>query len=263
MHLFFKNEIDRISRYAKETKRILPFFTNLGVLSKEQIYQFGICMDAFKSSETAENQVYAAISTLEEKGILARFTAENGDDLYCLSQYTLNGMNKESIRKSKSYFLISVGNINFSAGMEIDKKTADNFYSNNRVLIQYLLMQKKLLAKSQYEKVIESIKWSKDRYQILFFEDGTFYPACLMDSVDTDVSAEYIITSRLGAEKGGKEFCASKKVIIVDDGSGFASIKDQCCQPENEPAPGLPSDGQKPVDTVESLDPPSVGETSG
>ena len=157
-------------------------------------------MDAFKSSETAENQVYAAISTLEEKGILARFTAENGDDLYCLSQYTLNGMNKESIRKSKSYFLISVGNINFSAGMEIDKKTADNFYSNNRVLIQYLLMQKKLLAKSQYEKVIESIKWSKDRYQILFFEDGTFYPACLMDSVDTDVSAEYIITSRLGAE---------------------------------------------------------------
>lgn len=258
----FKNEIDRISRYAKETKRILPFFTNLGVLSKEQIYQFGICMDAFKSSETAENQVYAAISTLEEKGILARFTAENGDDLYCLSQYTLNGMNKESIRKSKSYFLISVGNINFSAGMEIEKKTADNFYSNNRVLIQYLLMQKKLLAKSQYEKVIESIKWSKDRYQILFFEDGTFYPACLMDSVDTDVSAEYIITSRLGAEKGGKEFCASKKVIIVDDGSGFASIKDQCCRPENEPAPGLPSDGQKPVDTVESLDPPSVGETS-
>ena len=48
-------------------------FTNLGVLSKLQIYMMGCCMDCFDGGEDAKDRVYSAVDMLVTKGYLAEF----------------------------------------------------------------------------------------------------------------------------------------------------------------------------------------------
>lgn len=73
----FKNDIIKLSKSFKNVRDILPLFTNLGVLSREQIYKISICVDFCDESDFERANVDASINELARKGLLASFKYED------------------------------------------------------------------------------------------------------------------------------------------------------------------------------------------
>ena len=71
----FRKEVERLRRSYPEVSVILPIFTNLGVMSKMQIFGMGVAMDCFLDDD-AEERVGLAVDMLADKGYLAEFEAD-------------------------------------------------------------------------------------------------------------------------------------------------------------------------------------------
>ena len=208
----FKKEIDKMARYYTEVRSILPLFTNLGVLSKIQIYMMGICMDCFNDVADKKGRVYAAVDFLTEKGYLAKFMVDAETELYCLSAYGCGCMQKESIKQARNIFDISIGNVKLSANTEIQSAEALLFHRCNDVLVAYLWNQHRCLPKAEYGKIKESVKWCDNHYQVVFYNEGIICTAYLglllndktesnaMEIDATGIDAKYIIISRSNAD---------------------------------------------------------------
>lgn len=224
----FRKEIDKLSRYYPEIRAILPMFTNLGVLSKLQIYMMGFCMDCFDRGEDAKDRVYSAVDMLVTKGYLAEFKGNEDTTLYCLSTYSCGCLNKESIKQSQNFFNISIGNVKLSANREVHIGDSLRFYLTNNTLLLYLWRQRENLSAPEYAKIKKSIKWCDDHYQVAFYDEGTIQTAYLglliraddnLDAAEldaSDIEAKYIIISKENADGTITFNSTCKKVIVVE-----------------------------------------------
>lgn len=224
----FKKEIDKMARYFAEVRSILPLFTNLGVLSKFQIYMMGICMDCFNDVADKKGRVYAAVDFLTEKGYLAKFMVDTETELYCLSAYGCGCMQKESIKQARNIFDISIGNVKLSANTGIQSAEALLFHRCNDVLMAYLWNQRRCLPKAEYGKIKESVKWCDNHYQVVFYNEGIICTAYLglllndkaesnaMEIDATNIDAKYIIISRSNADHAFIFNDVCEKVLVAD-----------------------------------------------
>ncbi len=219
----FRNEIEKLGRNHPEVKVILPLFTNMGVLSKSQIYMTGFCMDCFDKDEDVKERVYSAVDLLVTKGYLAEFMDNEETTLFCLSAYSCGCLHKESIKKSRKIFDISIGNVKYSANKEVPIGDSLRFYFTNNILLLYLLSQRENLSAPEYAKIKESIKWCGDYYRVACYDEGTLQIAYLGllihadDHLDAgDIKEKYIIITKEDA--GGPIFFNSicEKVIVVE-----------------------------------------------
>ncbi len=180
----FKKELAKIAKIHKETKFILPLMTNLGVLSKKQIYMFGECMNCIEHSDRDKEKVYEAIEYLVRKGYLACFSYEVGEDkeVYCLSAYCYDCLKKDSISsKMSKFWCLSFGEVEIKTEAEIDKNIVNIFIRNNDRLVEYLYGVKGILEEKEYRKIVSSIKWKEYYYRIDVIKDGETINCCLYD----------------------------------------------------------------------------------
>lgn len=262
----FKKEIDKLSRYYPEIRTILPLFTNLGVMDKFQIFSMSVLMNCSDGGDGAKERFYAAVDMLVQKGYLAEFTAQD-KILYCLPYYVSACMQKESIKKSRNVFEVSVGNVTLSANTEISIAEALMFHLCNDTLFLYLWAQKDILPAPRYAKIKESIKWCDDHYKIALYDDSTLqtaYLGCLirdddnLESPELDaisVDAKYIIISKVNADNRiiFNDNCA--KVIVVNCGKiYFCDPKRNLLEQieENEPVDDTDTIEDMPVNPIKT-----------
>ena len=215
----FRNEIERIARHTREVRTILPLFTNLGVLSKEQVFAFGVCTDCFSGDDNSQKRVYAAIDTLAEKGYLARIAADPENELYCLSGYCCGCMQKESVKYLQGLWNLSVGSVKIFADTEIDRNQAVLSFTSNSMLLNCLFAQKQYLDEEEYERVKKSIKWHDNHYNVAVYDEGVPYTAYLWQpSADaTDLDAKYIIVLKDLVDLIHEYNPACERVFVVAD----------------------------------------------
>lgn len=184
----FKKEISKIARTNKEVRNILPLMTNLGVLNKEQIYLFGICMDVFQESDRDREKVEASIDVLIGKGYLACFEygrEGSAEEVFCLSPYCYGCLKKDSISvQMKGFWGLSFGNVKVVSSNEIDKSIVEKFLSNNNKMLEYLYAAKSIVEPEEYEIIKQSLRWKKDHYRVAVVKDGEIIYCRLYDPKD-------------------------------------------------------------------------------
>ncbi len=184
----FKKEIVKIAKNNKEVRDILPLMTNLGVLTKEQIYLFGICMDCFEESDRDREKVDAAVEALANKGYLVCFDFGDGGtskEVYCLSTYCYGCLKKDSISvQMRGFWSLSFGDVKVDSSTDIEKSVVDKFIRNNGRLAEYLYAVKGLVEPDEYQTVKQSIKWKKNYYRIAVFKDCVATNCQLYDPED-------------------------------------------------------------------------------
>lgn len=273
----FKKEIDKLSRSRPEVRAILPLFTNLGVLDGYQIYVMIALMNGFDGKGESEARICAAVDMLVEKGYLAEFTVDQ-TTLYCLPKYVSACMQKESIKKAKDIFELSVGKVTFSANTEVSVADAFRFYSCNETLTQYLHAQHATLPAPRYAKIKESIRWCDGFYKVAFYDGDTLCTAhlCSLPYLDgktdgaeldaSDIESKYIIISEETAEhtivfnpvcekvlvaSGGKTYFCDPKMNLVEQIEKDAS-SDADAQEDIPVTPGKPE--VPPVENTDAED---------
>lgn len=224
----FKKEMDKLARYHPEIRTILPLFTNLGVMSKLQIYMMGSCMDCFAGSDEEKDRVYLAVDALVSKGYLAEFMGNEDMALYCLSAYCCSCMQKESIKQSRKFFGLSIGNVKFSASTEVHIVDSLRFYLTNNLLLMYLWGQRENLSSEKYAKIKESVKWCEDHYQVVLYDGDNLRPAYLgvlirtednFDAAELDatrIQEKYVIISKENANDTIVFNSNCEKVLVVE-----------------------------------------------
>lgn len=195
----FKKEIIKLSKVVKEVRPILPLLTNLGILSREQIYLFGICMDCFEESDSDREKVNAAIDSLKNKGYLACFeydTQEGRTELFCLSSYCYNCLKKDSISvQMHGFWGLSFGDTKIASSAEIDKNIAEKFFKNNEKLAEYLYGAKDSVEQEDYQRIQASLKWTGDYYRVAVAKGGEITNCYLLESenVPGDITEDGIL----------------------------------------------------------------------
>lgn len=222
----FRKDLYKLAGNYPEVREILPIFSNLGILSKRQVYRMGVCLDCFSGSKSVADHVSAAIDMLTQKGYLARFIDEQGVELHCLSSYCYSCMCKESIRTDRRLFSVSVGHVKQMAETEVDAEDAFRFYLCNNLLINYLQVQKNTLSTENYETIKKQIEWLQDHYQIGFYEEGTLQTAYLglVDHHDgkfdaRGIHAKYIVLPKLAIGDDSNSVIINadcEKILLVD-----------------------------------------------
>lgn len=182
----FKKEIIKIAKNYKEARAILPLLTNLGILTKEQIYLIGICMNCFEESDRDREKVDSAVEALANKGYLACFEFNDADSLkevYCLSAYCHGCLKKDSISvKMRSFWTLSFGDVKVVTSSDMEKSVIEKFIRNNDRLAEYLYAVKGLVDPDDYQTIKQSIRWKEDYYRIAVVKDGETTNCYLYDS---------------------------------------------------------------------------------
>ena len=221
----FKNEIVKLGKINKEVRDILPLMTNLGVLTKEQIYLIGICMDCFEESDRDREKVDSAIEVLANKGYLARFDYDKDGmekEAFCLSTYCYGCLLKNTIYTSgqmRGFWTLSFGDVQIHTSSDIEKSVVDKFIRNNDKLAEYLYAVKGLVEPDEYKKILQSIKWKKDYYRIAVVKDGETTNCCLYDPEGflEEVKEDGVLA--IGCEIADTFTGENKKIFIYDNQS--------------------------------------------
>lgn len=183
----FKKELQTTAKICKDSLSILPLFTNLGVLTINQIYSFGVCMDVFTYTEEQKNFVAQSVEYLAQKGYLAKYPLFiNGEnqEVYCLSHYCCSCMMMESISSLKNFWHISIGKHWISGEEKMNVSKLLDTYVDNVFLLDYLRHTYKILERQDMRCVCSSIKWRSNHYQASVFWDNTLFQCSLISSVD-------------------------------------------------------------------------------
>lgn len=193
----FRNDVMKLSKANKKIRFLFPLLTNLGVLSKEQAYISGICMDVFEESDKDRNEVYNGIDLLVNKGYLAcvAYGEQSVERAYYLSGYSYECQRKESIRKMRGFWGVSFGEYRFTFDEGVEKDTLTKALANNDALLQYFYAMRELLSKADFAEVQQSIRWTVNHYQVAVLFDGGKYISYLadIDSNLAEISAENIL----------------------------------------------------------------------
>ncbi len=186
----FKKEIINMSKTAHDVRVILPLMTNLGVLTKEQVYLFGVCMDCFNEDDKSKGSLENALDVLALKGFVAYYEYSEGDSTiraYCLSGYCYGSMHKDSVASQmRGFWKISYGSYKFIGETRTNKKAVMNAVNCNSGLLKYFYASKIQLSEAEYQIVKASIKWHEDHYQIAVFYDRKQY-SCYVINNSTEI----------------------------------------------------------------------------
>lgn len=232
----FKKEIIKIEKYSKEVRDVLPLMTNLGVLTKKQIYLIGICMDCFEESDRGREKVDAAVEALANKGYLACFKYDDGGsmkEVYCLSTYCYGCLKKDSISvQMRGFWSLSFGNVKVITSSDIEKSVIEKFVRNNDRLAEYLYTIKELVEPDDYQTIKQSIKWKEGYYRIAVVKDGEttnchlYDPENIPDGIEEDgilVLGEDTEIDPAFADGDKKLFiCHNQSVTLFGEESGSA-----------------------------------------
>lgn len=179
----FKKEIVKLTKINKEIRVVLPLLTNLGILTKEQFYLFGVCMDCFEESDKSKNSIDSAIEALVSRGYLSCFEIQLDGQMttaYCLSAYCNNCMYKDSIVRMKGFWGISFGDYKFVYDSEAKRSDVEEAVEANKLLLRYVYAMKDSMDKEEYQTLKQSIKWKNGHYQISVIIEGEVFNSYLI-----------------------------------------------------------------------------------
>ncbi len=179
----FKKEIVKLTKINKGIRVVLPLLTNLGILTKEQIYLFGVCMDCFEESDKSKNSIDSAIEALVSRGYLSCFEIQLDGQMttaYCLSAYCSNCMYKDSIVRMKGFWGISFGDYKFVYDSEAKRSDVEEAVEANKLLLRYVYAMKDSMDKEEYQTIKHSIKWKNGHYQISVIIEGKVFNSYLI-----------------------------------------------------------------------------------
>lgn len=219
----FKKEIEKIAKINKEVKVVLPLMTNLGVLTKEQIYLIGICMGCVEESDRDREKIYAAVEALANKGYLACFEYDEVDpvkEAYCLSIYCHGCLKKDSISvQMRRFWSLSFGDAKVVTSSDMKKDVIEKFIRNNDRLGEYLYAVKDLVEPDEYQRIKSSIKWIGDYYRIAVVKDGETTVCRLYDpeNIPDEVKEDGILVVGDDAEISSSFIDGDKKIFVYNN----------------------------------------------
>lgn len=188
----FRKEVVKLSKINEEIRVVLPLLTNLGVLTKEQFFLFGVCMDCFDESDKSKNAIDNAVEALISKGFIAALECRLGNEgtvAYCLSTYCNSCLHKESIASQmKGFWGLSFGCYKLVCDLEVARSVIESALKSNVLLLEYVYAMKDLLGKDDYRTVKQSIKWKTDHYQIAVIYAGEVVNSYLVNP-QTDIES--------------------------------------------------------------------------
>ena len=180
----FKKDIIRLAGTHRYVKFILPMLTNLGVMTAEQIYKVGICLEFFEEDSKEKFNVENAIDALCSKGYLARFEYDENNDTvkaFCLSSYCYLSMMKDTIAQLKGFWGTNYGAFKVYVKDTVEKKVVQDTVNANRLLVQYLYNEKNVCDEEQYHRIKESIHWDGSYYRVVLYYENVEYSAILFN----------------------------------------------------------------------------------
>jgi hypothetical protein len=213
----FKKEIISFSKQFNDVLTILPLFTNLGLLKRKQIFEFGIRLGFYNDEEPKSNQVNAAIDYLCSKGMLAQYQYE-GNEIFGLSSYCHDSMRKKEI-DSMHLWPLSSGDRTISCGKEIKQSVVERAINANTALLQYLTITSSQMEETEYTAVKRSIKWIGECYAVDYFFAGEQIP-CLLNFIPSDrfdLPNNSLILSADHADEASIYSMHSNKIFIISD----------------------------------------------
>lgn len=221
----FKKEIVKIVKNNKEVRDVLPLMTNLGILTKDQIYLIGICMDCFEESDRDREKVDAAVEALANKGYLACFEYNEVDstrEAYCLSTYCHGCLKKDSISvQMRGFWSLSFGDAKVVTSSDMKKDVIEKFIRNNDRLGEYLYAVKGLVEPDEYQKIKQSIRWQENYYRIAVIKDGETTVCHLYDpeNIPDEVKEEGILVVGNDTKISSSFIDGDKKIFVYDNQS--------------------------------------------
>ena len=186
----FRKEIIKIGRINPELKIVLPLLTNVGVLTKEQAFLFGVCMDCFDETDKNRNSVEISIDALTQKGYLACYKYETEgreEEAYCLSNYCYSCIRKDSISvQMKGFWALSFGKYKFIGDDNMQPNNLIGAIKKNSELLRYLYSAKDALDDNEYQIVKQSIRFENDHYYVAVIDRGET-KRCILLSEEAEI----------------------------------------------------------------------------
>lgn len=221
----FRKDIVKMARINRKVRTVLPLFTNLGVLTREQCFLFGVCMNCFDETDQSREHVSSAIESLVTKGYLARFKYEDtGENVYayCLSNYCSSCMEKASIAtQMKDFWLLSFGNYKLHTDNNMERAVIVNAVSANEQLLKYVYTVKDILTEKEFRTVKSSIIWKENFYQVTVFYEDIPYCCRLVNRLESadNIQAENILVCDeiFSAESFHNKYC--ENVFVLSKGN--------------------------------------------
>lgn len=190
----FRKEIVKIGKIKPEIRIVLPLLTNVGAVTKEQAYLFGVCMDCFKETDKSRNAVEISIDTLAQKGYLACYRYEvegHEEEAFCLSSYCYNCLRKDTVAVlMRDYWGFSFGKHKLIGEEKIQKEHIINTIDKNDELLRYLYSVRVELNESEYAAVIRSICFKDNHYHVAVIYQGMEQNCILLSNIAEIIDIE-------------------------------------------------------------------------
>lgn len=179
---------DMIKKYPEEARIFFPLLTNLGVVTAEQIFAFGVVMDCFEDTDAIRDKVRHSLDKLaREKGVLAAFTVPSSEETaYCLTPYSHGCLQKDAIRSDKKLFYLSFGKHEVISNGTISRSVLEHELKNNALLLEHLQKERERLATIDFKKVQSSIRYVDGAYHVNTFRGSQMLPCVLNESVPAE-----------------------------------------------------------------------------
>ena len=249
----FKNEIGRLVKLHSEIPMILAILTNMGIMTKQHIHD---CLEYIEEEEVNGLELSLSVDALVSKGLLGEFEVEQGNKptkIYCLSQYSLLSMFKDSLSKNKKLWGVSFGKVKVSTKGDLKQEIAKRFLNNNDALMSYLGSAHKMFSTKQFELIMNSIKWEGDHYSVAtIFNDQIITCYLYTSGIDVNCITENDILVNTNFEESTFENTdPSKKIYICKDGYITLSCKQSRTKEADEVSTGrcVSSDEVTPIVT--------------
>ena len=172
---------DMIKKYPEEARMIFPLLTNLGVVTDEQIFAFGVVMDCFEDTGAIRDKVRHSLDKLaREKGVLAAFAVPGSEKTaYCLTPYSHGCLQKDAIRSDRKLFYLSFGKHEVISDGTISRSVLEHELKNNALLLEHLQKERERLGVFEFKKVQSSIRYADGMYHVNTFQGSQMLPCVL------------------------------------------------------------------------------------
>ena len=199
----FRKEILKIGKINPEIRIVLPLLTNVGVLTKEQAFLFGVCMDMLDETDKSRHAIEISIDVLTRKGYLACYKTKGYEEaLYCLSNYCYSCLRKDSVSvQMKGYWALSFGKYKFIGDDDMRSSNLTEAIKKNSELLQYLYSVKNTLEEDKIQVVMQSICFEDEHYYVVVIDQGEA-KKCILLSDEAELintsDAEVLLLSETG-----------------------------------------------------------------
>ncbi len=230
----FKKEIPRLAKVHRPVRTIFPMLTNLGVLTKEQMYLFSIYMNCCEKTQQDKDDIEKTLDVLSNKGYISCCEYE-GETVYFLSSYSATCLKKETIISMNRFWQISFGEFNFCYDGGIPQSVLSNMLCHNSCLLEYVNAMKDTLSKEHNRAIRITIRWNGTMYQVGLFHKNTLYLCKLaptLESANTLGSNDNVLFC--GVDCSSIEPDMYKRVFVFENGKVRNLFEDEDEESENE-----------------------------